>query len=526
MITNPLQKMTYDAIDAALPFSLDPTKVTVEPGISYIKSSVKVHDYAAGLMSAYGSVVEHLGTVRGLPAQTMTLNRRLCGMLTNSLQMHFVNGYSTVLDTWPIGPDNGIYQAKDGRYITMIGLHPRLRDALLSYLDCANTQGAIQAAVEKKSAQQIEDEAAGLNLAAGMVRSLDEWLAHPQGKASAEHPMVDIEQNGTAKKRRLGGARYRPLEGVKVLELTHLVAGPTIGRLLAEQGADVIKVQPPQGDWVVPIWTDVSWGKRNIALDVKGRAGKQRFVDLLTDADVLVSSLRPGALDRLGFDQQALADINPNLVLAHASTYCVGTPWHGRRGFEQIAQSVAGNIHATSVDLPEPTVVAALMNDYLTGYLGAIGVIAALAEREEKGGFWNVHSALSRCAMMASELVEPLDAEVYEPVTMQDLIDHAVDQETAWGTYTRLPAAVTFSQTPSMFVHPTHWPGSHPDTITWSPVPTAEPAVPHYPSKLARTGGIRALVSCNGIEDRGDGGGGFSLASRHLMEYVVKHRND
>lgn len=526
MITHPFQRKAYEAVGTALPFLVDPAKITVEPGLSYIKSPVKAHDYAVGVMAAWGSVVEHIGAQRGLPSQTMTLNRRRCGFLLNSIQLHFLNGYGTLMDTWPLGPDNGTYRAADGRYVTMIGLHPHLRDGLLKYFDCANTAQAIAAAVEKKPAEQIEDEVA-LGLPLGMVRSLDEWLDHPQGAATAQHEMIDLEQVGNARHRQLGAARHRPLEGVRVLELTHLVAGPTIGRLLAEQGADVIKVQPPLGDWITPLWMDVSWGKRNISTDIKSRSGATRFRQLLAEADVLVDSLRPGALERAGLTEQTLREINPNLVRAEVSAYAAGTPWAARVGLEQIAQSVAGIIHANSAGLPEPTVIAALMNDYLTGYLGAIGVVAALSEREEKGGYWKVGVSLTRCAMLGSSLVEPVDAEEYAPVTVDDLVEHAVDQDTPSGTFTRLRESVEFSQTPSMFLRPTSWPDSSPDTISWldSSATDGPPQPPHYPSRMARDGRIRNLVSCYGIEDRGDGGGGFSLLSKELMAYVAAQRN-
>lgn len=410
MITQPFQQAVYKSVTAALPFAVDPARVTVEDDVAYSPSPIKIHDFAVGVMAAFGSVVEHIGTVRGLPAQTMTLNRRHCGLALNSGQLHFVNGYATLMDTWPIGPDNGTYRTSDGRYVHMIGLHPHLRDALLSYLDCANTAAAIQAAVERKSAQQLEDEAAGAGLALGIVRTPREWLELPQGAATAERPMVDIERLTSSGERRLGPARQRPLEGVKVIELTHLVAGPTIGRLLAEQGADVIKVQPPVGDWVLPLWLDVSWGKRNIALDIKGRKGFARFAELLADADVLVSSQRPGALARLGLDDAGLQRINPSLVLAAASCYAAGTPWHARPGFEQIAQAVTGVMHTHSQNLPAPTVVSVLMNDYVTGYLGAIGTVAALAEREEHGGYWKVGAALTRCSMESLTVTAPQDA--------------------------------------------------------------------------------------------------------------------
>jgi hypothetical protein len=526
MITHPLQRSIYDAIAAALPFGIDPAKITVEPGLSYCKSPIKVHDYAVGVMAAFGSVVEHLAALRGMPEQTMTLNRRHCGLALNSGQLHFLNGYGTLMDTWPIGPDNGTYRSADNRYVTMIGLHPHLRDALLGYLGCANTAAAIQGAVEKKTAQQLEDEAAAANLALGIVRSPDEWKALPQGAATAEHPMVEIVCDGRGGNRRLGPALHRPLEGVRVVELTHLVAGPTIGRLLAEQGAEVIKIQPPIGDWVLPLWMDVSWGKRNIALDIKGRTGRGRLAELLADADVLVSSQRPGVLARLGLDDAGLKQINPNLVLAEASCYAPSTPWHARPGFEQIGQAVTGVMHVHSENLSAPTVVSVLMNDYLTGYLGAIGTVAALAERETHGGYWKVAAVLTRCAMAALTVVEPQEAEEYVPAGIADLIDFAVDQVAPSGTFTRLAPTVAFSRTPSFALHPTNWPGTTPDTVRWSPTATSTkpPEVPHYPSKMARDNGIRNLVPCFGIEDRGDGGGGLSLASPLLMKFVEQAR--
>ena len=526
MITNVLQKQAYDEVAAALPFPIDASNVTVKPGLSYCISPIKAHDCAAGIMAAFGSVVEHLGELRGLPSQTLRLNRRLCGLLLNGIQIHFLNGYCTIMDTWPISPDNGTYRSKDGRYISMIGMHPHLRDALLRYFHSASSVQAIQAAVEKKPAQQIEDEVALLNLPLGMVRSPEEWLSHPQGEATAKRGVIDIEQSGTSRHRQLGKAKVRPLEGVRVVELSHLTAGPTMGRLLAEQGAEVIRIQPPMVDWQTPLWLESSWGKKNLILDIKSRIGKKRLVELLTDADVLASSQRVDAFARLGLDQQALHEINPNLVFA-GITYCsTGTPWEGRRGLEQIAQAVSGMVHVHSEGEAEPNNISVLINDYLTGYLGAIGAVAALAQREEEGGYWKVSTSLTRTAMLATGLVQPRDAEQYAPVTTQDLIDHAIDQVTPWGTFTRLAPAVEFSHTPSMALRPTNWPGTYPDTTGWTVTPNDNGALklPHYPSKLAREGGIRNLVECYGIVDRADGRGGFSLASKELQEYIEAHR--
>ncbi|MFM7522519.1 MAG: CoA transferase [Planctomycetota bacterium] len=521
-----MQKKAYDTVAAALPFRIDGTKVTVTPGVSYVKSPVKAHDYAAGVMAAFGSVVEHLGTVRGLPAQTMQLDRRRCGLLLNGLQLLFQNGYATIMDKWGVNPDNGTYRAKDGRYVTMIGLHPHLRDRILGHLGCVNSAQGIQAAVEKKTAQQHEDEAIANKLPMGMVRTPEEWAAHPVGAEVLERPIIDFHGSGTAKKRLLGPAKHRPLEGVRVVELTHVVAGPNCGRFLAEQGADVIKVQPPIGDWVLPIWMDGSWGKKNILLDIGSRRGKGRFHELLSTADVLIDGQRPGVLNRLGYDDAGLEAINPNLVRASLSCFPLGTAWAERPGFEQIAQAVSGTMHVHSVGMAAPTVVTALINDYLTGYLVAIGVVAALAERDQKGGYYHVASSLSRCSSLAPGLAEPLDAEPYEPVRMQDLVKYGIDQPSPAGIFTRIAPAVEFSHTPShTHRHPTLM-NSMPDTTGWDDVPTTLPQIPHYPSKLAREGGIYGLVECFGIEDRSDGGGILSLASKSLVDYVLAHRND
>ena len=160
MITNKFQKKAYDAVAAALPFKVDPSKVAVEPGVSYMPSPIKLHDYAAGVMAAFGSVVEYIGILRGLPSQTMILNRRLCGFHINELQVQLYNGYSFMMDTWPMGADNGCYRTKDGRYVQMIGLFPHMVNALLSHLQCPNTPEAIQAAVEKYTAQKSSDRQA------------------------------------------------------------------------------------------------------------------------------------------------------------------------------------------------------------------------------------------------------------------------------------------------------------------------------------------------------------------------------
>jgi hypothetical protein len=149
----------------------------------------------------------------------------------------------------------------------------------------------------------------------------------------------------------------------------------------------------------------------------------------------------------------------------------------------------------------------------------AMGIVAALSEREEKGGYWHVGGYLTRCSTEVVKFVEPGEAEEIAPVTIQDFIDFGVDQDSPFGTFTRFEPSVHFSHARSMAALPTSWPGTSPDTLEWMPVADAPPKVPAYPSKLAREDGIRNLTVSYGIPDRGDAPqGGFGLASKELPE--------
>jgi hypothetical protein len=278
----------------------------------------------------------------------------------------------------------------------------------------------------------------------------------------------------------------------------------------------------------------MSWGKRNIMLDIRTAHGKKRFSELLATADVLIDSQAPGVLARLGFDEATVRRLNPNLVYAKLDLFAPDTPGAARKGFEQSAQAVTGMIDTHSKGLAEPTLVAALVNDALTAYLLATGVVAALSEREEKGGYWYVGGYLTRCSAEAVTFAEPADTEEYAPVTVQDFVDYGIDQVSPFGTFTRLSPPVQFSHTPSMTMLPTSWPGTSPDTAEWIPVGDAPPKTPHYPSKVSREeGGLRNLTVCYGIPDRGDGQGGFGLASKELpqdlaiqiQQYMEAHKH-
>jgi crotonobetainyl-CoA:carnitine CoA-transferase CaiB-like acyl-CoA transferase len=446
---NEIQGNVFNAVRECLPFKIDPGNILVEDGPSYSWSPIKVHDYAVGVMAAYGSAVEHLGVIRGLPNQTLTLNRRLAGLLLNTFQNTYINAQQILMDSWAVGIDSGIYLAQDGRHVSFIGLLPHLRDGIIGYFNGAYTQPTLQAQVEKKPAQQIEDELNELGFPAGIVRTPEEWLAHPAGQAASKAPLIGVESHGGPHGRKLGQARHRPLEGVRVIEIANIIAGPTSSRLLADQGADVIKVYPIVGGWALATALDTGWGKRNVRLDLRTPYGRARFTELLAEADVFLDGQGPGALARLGFGIQEIQSISPSIVLAGMSYPVRGTSWETRKGFEQIAQAVTGVVHVNSVNLPEPTYTSVLVNDYCTGYLTAAGMIAALIEREEKGGIWTSTTSLTRNSMEVVAKAADGPAEKPVPYSYEDLIAFGVDQDSPNGVWTRLRSSVEFSDTPS-----------------------------------------------------------------------------
>ncbi|MGZ9115677.1 MAG: CoA transferase [Methylocystis sp.] len=173
-------------------------------------------------------------------------------------------------------------------------------------------------------------------------------------------------------------AAGRPLDRLRVLDFTHVVAGPTIGKLLAEHGADVIHCRNPYLDHILGFDIDTSFGKKTAYIDLRADADRARALDLARDCDVFVQGFRWGSLAKRGFRPQELWRINPRLVYVEVNAYGFQGPWAERRGWEQLAQAATGLAAKHSAELGEPALIPAYFNDYGSGCLGALGVLSAL----------------------------------------------------------------------------------------------------------------------------------------------------
>jgi CoA-transferase family III len=358
-----------------------------------------------------------------------------------------------------------LYQARDGRWIHLHGGF-RSREGTLELLQCDDDADAIANAVASWDAQALEDALAARGVCGAKLRSADEWRVHPQGIALAQVPVVEILRLGDAAREPIPGPRAdergaRPLSGVHVLDLTRVLAGPTCARTLAEHGADVLHVRSPKLPSIEPFVIDTNPGKRSCFLDLDRKEDAQQLRALVRDAHVFSQGYRPAALARRGFAPDELAQMRPGIIVVSIDCYGHQGPFAQRPGWEQLAQTVTGMAleHAGE---EHPALVPAAINDYTTGYLGALGVMRALARRATEGGSWHVRVSLARTAMWIMSL--PRTAPDAKPggFDVASIAPWIIEMYSAWGPLTRLGPIARMSETPPRWDRPPAPLGSDP----------------------------------------------------------------
>jgi crotonobetainyl-CoA:carnitine CoA-transferase CaiB-like acyl-CoA transferase len=228
------------------------------------------------------------------------------------------------------------------------------------------------------------------------VRSNAEWLEHPHGKMLAGKPLVEITKIGDSDPIPIDKGD-RPLSGIKVLDLTRILAGPIAARTLAEYGADVLMVTAEHLPQVPEHVKDTSHGKRSCFLNLHHAEDLATIKKLICNADVFSQGYRPGIMDKLGLSPEQLAKERPGIIYLSISCYGAGGPFSNRGGWEQIGQSATGI--CLDNDDERPKLLPASACDYTTGYNGAYGVLLALARRAREGGSYHVRVSLCRSGM-------------------------------------------------------------------------------------------------------------------------------
>ncbi len=300
------------------------------------------------------------------------------------------------------------YRAADGRWVMASGVYPHLAARWCRFLDVPPDPARVAEAIGQRDAFELEEAASAAGLPACVIREPREWLAHPQGALLASQPVIGLERIGDAPPRDFGPAD-RPFDGIRVLSFTHAVAGPVVGRTLAEHGADVLGATRPNDYEHEFIYAEANVGSRSAYVDLADPAGQERAAALLPGADVVVSNHRSGSLERRGLQPHHLAERHRGLVYVSVTCYGSRGPWAERGGFDMNASAASG-LMTTEGSAAEPRLpVTGLINDYVTGYLGAVGAAAALVKSATEGGSWHVTVSLTRSAMWCGShgLVDP-----------------------------------------------------------------------------------------------------------------------
>src|SRR4051794_40067767 len=355
----------------------------------------------------------------------------------------------------------GLYRAGDGRWVRLHTNFPHHRDGVLKLLGCDYSREAVQRALDGRKGEDFEAAAAEAGLVVTMTRSFAEWDAHPQGQAVAALPAFTIEKIGEAPPEALPpGARA--LTGVRVLDLTRVIAGPVCGRTLAAHGADVLAVTAEHLPQMLPLVIDNGRGKLSTFIDLRDASGREGLAGLTRDADIFVQGYRPGAIADDGFSPDQAAQLRPGIVYVSLCAYSHKGPWANRRGFDSLVQNANGindaEAEAAGSEQPRPLPCQAL--DHAAGFLMAFGAMTALARRVSEGGSWHVRVSLAQTGHWIRSLRRVDGLGVPDP-GFADVGDRLYETASGFGHLTAVRHAAVLSETPARWERPSVPVGTH-----------------------------------------------------------------
>jgi crotonobetainyl-CoA:carnitine CoA-transferase CaiB-like acyl-CoA transferase len=357
----------------------------------------------------------------------------------------------------------GVYKTGDKRFVRLHTNFPHHRDAVCKVLDCKPEREAVQAALMRWDGEEFETAAYGAGGVVAMMRPRDEWSATPHARALAGLPLISIEKIGDAAPKPWP-AGNRPLSGVRVLDLSRVIAGPVAGRTLAVHGADVMLISSPNLPAIHWLTIDNGRGKLTSFVDLKTEQGREVLRGLLADADIFSQGYRPAAIAALGFSPQDAARISPGIVYVSLSAYGHAGPWAGRRGFDSLVQTSTGFNHAEgqAAGVDGPKELPAQMLDHATGYLMAFGAMMAKARQSREGGSWHVQVSLARTGNWLWSLGRVADGFSIQDLKAETVAPLMEEIPSGFGPLRSVRHSAELSKTPAFFERPAMPLGSHP----------------------------------------------------------------
>jgi len=428
-----------------------------EPGLP---SSFAVGTAAQASIAAAALAAAEIWHLRGKPRQRVAVNLQDAAQECRSYFK--IDGAERPI--WD--KISGTYRCGDGNWVRVHANFAHHRDGALALLGCPTGEGTPRAAVEHALAGwnsfDFEQAAADAGLVVCAMRDFATWDAHPQALAVAGQPTVSIERIGEADPRPLPAVPdlSRPLQDLRILDLTRIIAGPVCGRALAAHGADVMLVNSPHLPNIENI-ADTSRGKLSVHADLETAEGRIALGNLLRRAHVFVQGYRPGGLAALGFSPEDAARLRPGIVYVSLSAYGHLGPWAARRGFDSLVQTGTGFNHAEAQaagqEAPKPLPVQLL--DHASGYLMAFGALAALARQAVEGGSWHVRVSLARTALWVRGLGRVPNGLACPMPPIDNLL---YTEPSGFGMLEAVRHSAQLSDTPARWTRPSMPPGTHP----------------------------------------------------------------
>ena len=357
----------------------------------------------------------------------------------------------------------GIYRTRDQRFVRLHTNFRHHRDAVCKVLNCKPERDEVQAALMQWDGEAFETAAYAGGCVVALMRSHDEWSDLPHAKALAALPLISIEKIGDAAPKPWS-AGDRPLEGVRVLDLSRVIAGPVAGRTLAVHGADVLLISGPDLPAIPWLTIDTGRGKLTSFAELKSEQGRGVLRDLLASADIFSQGYRPRALASLGFAPQDAARISPGIVYVSLSAYGHAGPWAERRGFDSLVQTATGFNHAEGLaaGVDGPKELPAQMLDHATGYLMAFGAMMARARQSVEGGSWHVRVSLAQTGRWLWNLGRVANGFKTEDLKADAIGSFVEEVPSGFGPLLSVSHSAVLSTTPAFWARPAMPLGSHP----------------------------------------------------------------
>jgi crotonobetainyl-CoA:carnitine CoA-transferase CaiB-like acyl-CoA transferase len=421
------------------PSSLDDLEVAGEAPV--YRSRYRADDAATATIGVTASAAAEVWRVRSGTSHAARVDARHAAIAFRSERYLRVDGGPPPESGGWIG---GFYPSRDGRivHVHTSFLHHQERE--LEVLGCAATKEAVAAAVATWDAEALEAAIQAGGGVARVLRTPAEWAAHPQGRAVAALPPLVTERLEDAPARTFAGPGALPLEGVRVLDLTRVIAGPVCGRTLAACGADVLLVGNGDLPQLETFQIDTGFGKRATHLDLRSSEGRARLLALAAEADVLVQAFRPGALEAIGLGFADLAKVRPGIVYLSLNAWSHAGPWAMQRGFDSLVQTASGIAYAPAegAEGGAPSPLPAQVLDHGTGYIAAASVMRALVDQSREGGSRHLRVSLAQTGAWFTGLGAGDEAQGGDPA-FDDVRDLLAELPSAWGALTYVRPAIS-----------------------------------------------------------------------------------